>query len=489
LLLLLATGLFGGLGDFAGGRIFLDDGFDDSDGDSLPHVTDSEATEGRIVGERLHAHWLRWRQLDHSGVAGLDRLGEVFHLLAGTTIHFFLDLFEFAGNVSGMAIQDRRVSVLDLSRVVEDDDLSEEVLALLGWVVLRVGGNIATTDFFDGDVLDVEANVVTGKSLGKGLVVHFNRFDLSSDVSGSKRNDHTGLDDTSLDTTHGHCSNATDLVDILEWETEGFVGGARWFKDRVQSVDEGESSLVALGLGGLEPSLFSLLISISTGPPSHLLGFLQHVVSVPSRDGDEDNLLGVVSDLLDVSLDFLTDFQETGFAVGCAGGAVHLVDSDDQLLDAQSVGEKGMFAGLAILRDTSLELTVSGSDNEHGTISLGSASDHVLDEIPVTRGIDDGDVVVLGLELPQSDIDGDTTFTLSLEFVQNPGVFERALTHLLGLLLELLDDTFVDTTAFVDKMASGGGLAGVYVSNDDDVDMNLLFTHFEESQLRYDLKV
>ena len=87
LLLLLATGLFGGLGDFAGGRIFLDDGFDDSDGDSLPHVTDSEATEGRIVGERLHAHWLRWRQLDHSGVAGLDRLGEVFHLLAGTTIH------------------------------------------------------------------------------------------------------------------------------------------------------------------------------------------------------------------------------------------------------------------------------------------------------------------------------------------------------------------------------------------------------------------
>ena len=56
--------------------------------------------------------------------------------------------------------------------------LSVEVLALLGWVVLGVGGDVATTDFLDGDVLDVEANVVAGKSLGERLVVHLHRFDL-----------------------------------------------------------------------------------------------------------------------------------------------------------------------------------------------------------------------------------------------------------------------------------------------------------------------
>ena len=49
---------------------------------------------------------------------------------------------------------------------------------------------------------------------------------------------------------------------------------------------------------------------------------------------------------------------------------------------------------------------------------------------PVTRSVDDGDVVILGLELPQSDINGDTTFTLGLELVQHPGVLEGALAHL-----------------------------------------------------------
>lgn len=50
-------------------------------------------------------------------------------------------------------------------------------------------------------------------------------------------------------------------------------------------------------------------------------------------------------------------------------------------------------------------------------------------------------------------------------------------THFLGFLLEFLDRTLVDTTAFVDKMSGGGGFTGVDVSNDDNVDMDLLFSH------------
>ena len=48
----------------------------------------------------------------------------------------------------------------------------------------------------------------------------------------------------------------------------------------------------------------------------------------------------------------------------------------------------------------------------------------------MSGGVDDGDVVLGGFELPQSDIDGDTTLTLGLEFVQHPGVFERTPTYL-----------------------------------------------------------
>jgi hypothetical protein len=64
----------------------------------------------------------------------------------------------------------------------------------------------------------------------------------------------------------------------------------------------------------------------------------------------------------------------------------------------------------------------------------------------------DGDLILGGLELPESDIDGDTTLTLSLQLVKNPGVLEGTLAELSGLLLELLDGTRVDTTALVDQV-------------------------------------
>jgi hypothetical protein len=64
---------------------------------------------------------------------------------------------------------------------------------------------------------------------------------------------------------------------------------------------------------------------------------------------------------------------------------------------------------------------------------------------------DDGDIVLGGLELPESDIDGDSTLTLSLQLVQNPGVLEGTLSELGGLLLELLNGTLVDTTALNSK--------------------------------------
>jgi hypothetical protein len=46
-----------------------------------------------------------------------------------------------------------------------------------------------------------------------------------------------------------------------------------------------------------------------------------------------------------------------------------------------------VLTSLAILGDTSLELTSTGSNDENSAISLGGTSDHVLDEITVTRGV------------------------------------------------------------------------------------------------------
>jgi len=61
------------------------------------------------------------------------------------------------------------------------------------------------------------------------------------------------------------------------------------------------------------------------------------------------------------------------------------------LLDSHSEGEECVFSGLSILGDTRLEFSLSGSNNEDGSIGLGGSSDHVLDEISVAWGVNDGE--------------------------------------------------------------------------------------------------
>ena len=76
--LLLLHGLLSSLGlaslhDLGGGSL------DDTDSHGLPHVTDSEPSQGRIVGEGLDTHGLAGRQQDDGGVTRLDKLGVVLN--------------------------------------------------------------------------------------------------------------------------------------------------------------------------------------------------------------------------------------------------------------------------------------------------------------------------------------------------------------------------------------------------------------------------
>ncbi len=70
-----------------------------------------------------------------------------------------------------------------------------------------------------------------------------------------------------------------------------------------------------------------------------------------------------------------------------------------------------MLSGLSLFGDSSFELTLWGGDHEDGAISLGSTGDHVLDEVSVAWGIDDGEMIFGGFELLKGDIDGDTSLS------------------------------------------------------------------------------
>ena len=75
--LFLSSGLLCGLGDFAG-LFSLFDALDDTYCNGLTHITDSESTERRIIGESFDTHWLGGNHLDDSSVTRLDEFGRVF---------------------------------------------------------------------------------------------------------------------------------------------------------------------------------------------------------------------------------------------------------------------------------------------------------------------------------------------------------------------------------------------------------------------------
>merc|ERR1719367_792750 len=262
-------------------------------------------------------------------------------------VNLLLDLSKLAGDVGGVTVQDWAVAVADLTGVVQDDDLGSEVRDSGGGLVLAVGGNVTSLDVLHGDVLDVESNIVSGNGLRQRLVVHLHRLNLSGQHVGGEGDNHARLDDASLHTTHGHCSNTSDFVDILEGKSERLVSGSSGRNDRVQSLQESHTTGLAL-------------LPLNTPPlvPGHVGGCLDHVVSVPSRDGDEGNRGRVVADLLDEAGHFLADLLEPSLAVGRLSG-VHLVGGHDELLDSKGVGQQSVLSGLTILGDTSLELSSS----------------------------------------------------------------------------------------------------------------------------------
>ena len=93
--------------------------------------------------------------------------------------------------MGGVAVKHWCVTGTNLARMVENDDLGVEGVGTFGRVGLGVTSNVTTTDFLDGDVLDVEANVISWETLLKLLVVHFHGLDFSGDV-GRSEGDHLG---------------------------------------------------------------------------------------------------------------------------------------------------------------------------------------------------------------------------------------------------------------------------------------------------------
>lgn len=127
--------------------------------------------------------------------------------------------------MGGVAVQYWTVAVLDLARVVHDDDLGHEVGSFLGGVVLGVGSYEAPLELLYRHVLDVEAHVVTRLGLGERFVMHLHRFNFRGQSGRGEGHHHTGLEGTCFHSPYWHSSNTPDLVNVLQGQTKGLIGG------------------------------------------------------------------------------------------------------------------------------------------------------------------------------------------------------------------------------------------------------------------------
>lgn len=83
-------------------------------------------TQWRVLGEALNTHGFSRNHGDDGSITRLESFGVVLKFLTGTTIYLLLQLAEFAGNVSSVTIQHRSVTLWDLARVIQDDDLQRK---------------------------------------------------------------------------------------------------------------------------------------------------------------------------------------------------------------------------------------------------------------------------------------------------------------------------------------------------------------------------
>jgi len=417
----------------------------------------------------------------------------VFHLLAtGLLAHLPVKVDDTAGGAATTDETDGGITLLDLTGDIEDLHLGGEGFDGRQGAVLLVDHDVTSAGHvLLVETLNVETDVVTGLSLLDLLVMHLDGEHLAAasvggGVGGHEDNFFVALDDTLLDAAGQHITDTLDLVDTGDGHAHVLVDVTGRGRAHVVEAVEQHVDVQLFARGGDD---------VNAVPPLHVFGFLQEIVTHPAGDREDRDAVG--DEVLlpaDTGKHVLHLIANLGVALlGVLGDiAIHLVDANNELLDTQQVNETGVLAGLALdftslvvaLLDGGDEVTIGGN-HEDGDIGLGGAGNHVLDEIAMAGGIDDGVVPLLGEELLGGAGDGHTTLTLLLLAIHIEGEGERRLTETVGLSLELLHFTLGDASEIEEQTTGGGGLAGIDMAADYEGQMFLSVSLYEKLKVMY----
>jgi len=436
-------------------------------------VHDGDAAEGGALLEGLDEEGSGRLELDLRALE-LGELGGVLDLLSSGFLGLLpQDLGHLARNLGRAAEDDRGVPRLEDARVLLDGDHGGELLRWIEDTLLLDVDDVSGGDLLVLlDTLDGQTDGVAGTGALEFLLVLLDGEDLLAlETCGDDTDDVARAERTLFDGPADDLTHTLDVINTGDGETERELGVTLGGLDEViEGVDEGEPSGLLLGADVCLPPLV----------PRRLVALLDEVVAVEPRVRDEGDLLGLEADHLEHLDEFFLDLVEP--VLGPVAG-IHLVHADDDLLDTQQVQETSVLASLALfnthlgvgLGDGGFKATLLGGDEKETDIGGGGASDHVLDVILVSGGVDDGVVVLVGEKLLGVALDRHTTLALLFTGVEVVGEAERGLSLLVGHRLELRHFTFGDAAALEDQVAARGGLAGIDVPAHNNGEM--LFGH------------
>ena len=385
---------------------------------------------------------------------GLQRHRGLELLTAGFLANLEVERGQLARGAAASDETDGAVARLEFTRNVQGLDLRGELLARGEGGVLLVDHHVTGARHVElVETLDVHTDVVTRRGGFDALVVHFDGEHLTTarvggGVGREEDDVFTRLDETLLDATGEDITDTLDLVDTGNRKAHGgFRVAVRLVDHVVEDVEEAvDVELLAAA---------HVVFDVDAVPPRHLRGLGQQVVAVPARDReDRDALLDVIllpADLDQHVLHFVANFFVTLLLVA-SHVAIHLVDAANELLDAEQVEKTRVLARLA-LDFTSLVVTLLDGDrevtvrrhHEKRHIGLRRAGNHVLDEIAVTRGVDDGVVPLVREEFLGRARNRHTTLTLFLLAIHVERERERRLTERIGFGAKLFEFALRDT--------------------------------------------
>ncbi len=192
------------------------------------------------------------------------------------------------------------------------------------------------------------------------------------------------------------------------------------------------------------------------GVPRRTLAAVDHVVALERRHRHEVQARRLQVDgfgkLQVVGLDRLEHLLVEALEV-------HLVDRDDDVLDAQQRGDVAVPAGLGLH-------AVAGIDQDDRQIAGRGAGGHVAGVLLVARGVGDDELALGGGEVAVRDIDGDALLTLGLQAIdqQRQVDFLAGGARLLRIAGDGLEVVLVDHLRIVQQAPDQGALAVIHVA-------------------------